>query len=317
MDYTEFTPEEDAAWLRRLLAHPAVRLRVARDLNGNSVGFNTALPVYRGSVGLLLEHPMFARLVRSYFGSDRLETLPESPEGTGYHYLLQAAHTDVLPEGTEAALHRDLVGLFALGGAFLTMSSIPARKRFLEAIGFAWVPGARQWMWDREHPADGYVLDLSRVGVDAWIEAVVSGRAPPRGFTEEELEREIRAALAAWEDDEALAGSDLRELAPSEGSGGRARAVRQLLREAIRRAKDQGTEDQALALRAIELAYLEHGLSHERAADRLRVSRSTFYRLLKRGITALTRAVGAEAVRPGRMGDDQPGGDGSARSGPS
>ena len=260
----------------------------------NPIGFNTALPVYRGSTELLLDHPLFARLVRAYFTGERLGSLPESAAETPYHYLLQAAHTDVLPEATEAALLRDLVGLFALGGVHLTMVSIPARKRLLEALGFEWVKGARQWVWDREHPADGYVLDLSRTGVETWIEAVVSGRAPPRGFTPQEMEEEVRAALAAWRLDPVLARSGLADLAPADGrADSPADAVRTLLRDALERAMEGASGEQAKSLRAVEMAYMVRGMSNERAADALQVSRSTFYRLVKRGIVALSRVVRA------------------------
>ena len=52
-----------------------------------------------------------------------------------------------------------------------------------------------------------------------------------------------------------------------------------------------GGDGQATALRAVELAYLERGVSHERAAERMLVSRSTFYRLLRRGTQALAREL--------------------------
>mgnify|MGYP003624027481 CR=1 FL=1 len=34
MDYSEFTPEQDREWLGRLVGHPAVRLRIAKDVRG-------------------------------------------------------------------------------------------------------------------------------------------------------------------------------------------------------------------------------------------------------------------------------------------
>lgn len=45
-----------------------------------------------------------------------------------------------------------------------------------------------------------------------------------------------------------------------------------------------------LALRAVELAYLERTMSRERAAEELNVSRATFYRLLHRGVALLAAA---------------------------
>jgi DNA-directed RNA polymerase specialized sigma24 family protein len=289
MDYSEFTPEQDRAWIERLLRHPAVRLRVARDHRGTAIGFDTTIPIFRGSVELLQQHPLFAILLRAYFGP-RLADLPERAEDSRFHYLLQAAYTDALPEATEAALLRDLVGLIAQGGVVLTITSVPGRKRLLEALGFRWVEGAREWVWDREHPADGYALDLSQIGVEAWIEAIVSGGRPPRTIDPDELDEALRAVLLGWEDDEVLAASPIAELVGGAGEPSADR-VRALVRAALERARDGTTDDREMALRAVELAYLERGLSHERAAERMLVSRSTFYRLLRRGTRALARTL--------------------------
>jgi len=289
MDYSEFTPEQDRDWLARLVEHPALRLRVARDHEGRAIGFDTALPIHTGSVPLLQAHPLFAKLLRAYFGPARLAGLPDRAEDTPYHYLLQAAYTDVHPEATEAALLRDLVGLLTGGGVFLTTTSAPSRKRLIEAIGFRWVEGAREWVWDREHPADGYVLDLSQVGVEAWIEAVVSGRPPQRALDPGRVEEELRQILANWDSDDVVGKSRLRELCPATDPD--ADDVRALVREGLDRARADADEDREIALRAVQLGYLDRGLSHERAAERLRVSRSTFYRLLRRGTQSLARAL--------------------------
>jgi predicted DNA-binding protein (UPF0251 family) len=68
-------------------------------------------------------------------------------------------------------------------------------------------------------------------------------------------------------------------------------AVRALIRAALDRARNGAAEDLETALRAVELAYMERGMSHERAAERMRVSRSTFYRLLRRGTQALASTL--------------------------
>jgi len=285
MDYTEFTPEEDSAWLGRLLGHDDVRLRVARDQRARAIGFHATIPISAGSVELLQAHPVYAVLLRAYFGK-RLDDVPAEAGDSPFHVLVQAAYGKVLPEATDAALLRDLVGLLSRGGVFLTITSVPGRKRLFEALGFHWIEGARQWVWDREHPADGYVLDLSRIGVEAWIEAIVAGGRTPRVVDPEELEPALREVLLAWEDDAVLAGSKVADLVGGPGEP-TADAVRALVRAALERARGGATDDQEMALRAVELAYMERGVSHERAGERMRVSRSTFYRLLRRGTQAL------------------------------
>jgi predicted DNA-binding protein (UPF0251 family) len=216
--------------------------------------------------------------------------LPEQAEDARCHYLLQAAYTDAHPEATEAALLRDLVGMLARGGVFLTITSVPGRKHLLEALGFRWIQGAREWVWDREHPADGYVLDLSHVDPETWIDAVVTGGRTPKPIDPAKLEEALKAVLLAWDDDSVLETSPVTEMVGGPGEPN-AEAVRTLVRAALERARDGATEDREMALRAVELAYLQPGISHERAAERMMVSRSTFYRLLRRGTAALAQTL--------------------------
>jgi hypothetical protein len=75
------------------------------------------------------------------------------------------------------------------------------------------------------------------------------------------------------------------------GDSGGADRLRHALHQAIGQASEDGTPADALAYRAIELAYVERSTSHEAAARQLAVSRSTFYRLLKRGIHSLARTL--------------------------
>ncbi len=117
---------------------------------------------------------------------------------------------DVLPEAVAAALIRDHFGLFALGGVYLVMvlNSMP-RRLLLEACGFERVPEARTWVYGPEDPFDGYVLDLTYIGVERWFEAIVRGQRPPKVRNRSELERELEDALQHWRDDTWLAESNL------------------------------------------------------------------------------------------------------------
>jgi hypothetical protein len=138
----------------------------------------------------------------------------------------------------------------------------------------------------------GYVLDLRRPGVDAWMDALLSGRQPLVVLTEEEREAAVRAALLHWHDDAALAQSPLAPRASAEEPAlPAAEAVRQAIRTALAAARAAAPPGRELAYRALELAYLGPRLSHERAAERLAVSRATFYRLLERGVHDVARAL--------------------------
>src|SRR5258708_10288886 len=183
-----------------------------------------------------------------------------------------------------------MCAVLAGGDTYLASTPFPAYKPFFVHMGWQPVPAARNWSWSSDLPADGYVLDLTRIGVEPWIGALMSGQSPPKGLELHELERAVQGALVHWHDDGWLAASELWESAPFalisiEARG--ADALRRTIKDALERVKPEADDEQQVACRALELAYMAHGVSHEAAAERLAVSRATLYRLLKRGIHAL------------------------------
>jgi hypothetical protein len=126
--------------------------------------------------------------------------VPPVPEATHTFYLLHLAHLDAQLEAVRAALLRDWLGVFALGGTYLVTTPIELYQRMLEACGFQRLPGATSRSWGSEHPAEGFLLDLTGVGVEAWIEAIMAGRRPPRRLEPDELRRELLSALLHWHD---------------------------------------------------------------------------------------------------------------------
>jgi AAA ATPase domain len=288
---------EERAWMAALVAEPQTRIRVARTADGRAVGFSSSLPVYRGAVGLLQGHPLFGPLLEAYFGPDGLANLPEAASRSPYHYLLQTAVTPRSGGGTasavgaaQASLLRDMIGLLASGGAYLTTIVSAERKRLYRALGFEAVETAGLDRGPRNEAAEGLALDLRGIGVEAWLEALISGRTPPRGLGLEELERELQTVLVHWTEDDVLVVSPLGELSAQDGPPS-AKTVRDLVRSGLARARSDGGPSQELAYRALELAYVDREVSHERVAERLAVSRSTFYRLLKRGLRGLARSL--------------------------
>jgi DNA invertase Pin-like site-specific DNA recombinase len=116
----------------------------------------------------------------------------------------------------------------------------------------------------------------------------------PHELAVEDIVREVQAALLHWRDDAELEVSPLVALATNRDpdlANRPADAVRALIADALARARAGASAERELAFRAVELAYLEHSISHERVAERLSVSRSTFYRLLKRGVAGVVAAI--------------------------
>ena len=122
----------------------------------------------------------------------------------------------------------------------------------------------------------------------------MAGRQPPRALAREALEQAVQEALLHWREDAWLKQSVLANstaiarLAPGQpGAAG----VRLAIGEALERARMEAPPELTLAYRAVEGAYLARTTTHDRIAEELAVSRTTFYRLLRRGVQGLAQAL--------------------------
>ena len=114
------------------------------------------------------------------------------------------------------------------------------------------------------------------------MEGLIRGKPARPLLHAPDVERELQSVASSWTDDGVLAASPLADVAGAEeAEHARAEAVRRLFREALAAAR-AGAPDRGAAFKAVEMAYLDRSVSHERVAERMAVSRSTFYRLLKR-----------------------------------
>lgn len=286
-------PKEDAEFLRTILQSPATRLRVARGREGKVLGFSTVLPVCRETIPLLDAHPAYAPLVHAYWGPAETAALPVAPDTSNIFYLLHMLYPGEMAGVIRAALLRDLASLFARGGTHLCATFVPGYKQMLETCGFDRLPAARNHAWGHDYPVDGYVLDLSQIGVEAWMDAVMNGRRPPRPPDRDDVENELQIAFRQWNDDGRVARSRLGELlgvASGGADGARAAAVRQRIVEGLAEARAHAPPVLDTAYRAIELTYLSPN-GRKCGARRLAVSRATLYRLLKRGVQALAEEL--------------------------
>lgn len=287
-------PTEEGDFFEGILRYPGTRLRVARDRDGRILGFSTVLPVCQETIPLLDRHPAYAPLVHAFWSPGDLAALPPSSDRANAFYLLHVVFAGEMPGAIRAALLRDIASIFATSGIYLSSTFVPGNKQMLEACGFEHLPAARNEAWGAEYPVDGYVLDLSCIGFEPWIEAVMSGRRPPRPLGCAALEHELQGALRHWADDGWLAHSRLAQLPgmpPIEGEAQRPSAVRQTILQALAAARDQASAGLDAAYRAVELVYLSKRPSRKLEARNLAVSRATLYRLMKRGIHGLAEAL--------------------------
>lgn len=290
------TPEEiDPRFVASLLRSPAVRVTMVREHDGRLGAYAFVLALTRHTLELLPTSGALRRLVEVTCSAAEVANLAEDVEDANLFFLSTIVHSAEPSPEANAALVRDVLPALMAGGKYLACTASHHYAGVLDAFGFTKVaselgPSA----FDPRRQLDAFALDLRVVGVETWIDSIVIGRPMPHPLPAEDLGREIQAVLLHWADDATLGASPLVAIATSrdpDSEHSPADAVRALIREALNRARAGASEDRELAFRALELAYLEHSISHERTAERLSVSRSTFYRLLKRGVKGLVAAI--------------------------
>jgi hypothetical protein len=292
----ELGPLDDArlgaelAFERALLERADVEIQVARDEAGRALGLSTVVPVTQATYDLLAPHPTYGPVLRRFVAMDASRSLPAEVSAATVCYNLHLAHLELRGDVVRAALVRRWLGSFAGEGAYLIATPLPSWRPALEALRFRPLPADG----GAEDPDLGYVLDLRGVGVEGWIGAVLGDRPLARALTAPEVEVELAALLAHWHDPARLGASPLAgafSASSDDAPAQRAHQLRQGILAALARARGEASEEQRLALDALELAYLGPYTSAERGAARLSVSRSTFYRLLRRATHHLARAL--------------------------
>ena len=289
-----FDSDLDTEGMTALLSYPGTRIRIARDADNRVVGFSSAVPVCIESLPVLEGNVGLKPTAQSYVQNIARGKLARRPDETNTYFFVNLAHTDVETVAAQQALIRDVFGLFALGGTYLVATPIVGYKDLFTALGFQRLRDAKSWFWSSEQPEEGFVLDLTRIGVEPWIEAIVAGRQPPPGLAVDDIERILLVeVLPHWHDETRIAGSALAShlMLEAQSVGERAAQLRKQLEAVLAQRILQVDDERARGLRAIQRAYVRKGASHERVAEDLGVSRSTFYRLLRRGARELATAL--------------------------
>ncbi|HMC52392.1 MAG TPA: hypothetical protein VKI64_06490, partial [Acidimicrobiales bacterium] len=280
------------ATLQELLGHEDTDVRILRGQRGRTVAFSLVVPLFQDSLRLL--PTATAGLVSAYWDDQELAAVPVSAtDATAYAVSrIVAPPTEGGPE--VAALARNLLGLYARCGTYFLATSSPIDQAVAEILGYQRVAEAQVRPSAGGPPVEGFVLDLARIGRRRWLEAVMQGKPAPRPFRATEVREELRAVLLGWRDDDLLERSHLVELVSSGPDAGETHApavLRDAVLAALAAARAEAGPADELAYRAVELAYLGRPVSNERAAERLAVSRSSFYRALRRGVSGIADAL--------------------------
>jgi hypothetical protein len=284
--------EPNRAFLGSVLEYQGSRVRIARD-DDRLVGFNMVVPVCQESLPILELDPAMSRLLHARWCPLELARLPATADGATSFYLCHLIHVEETAATVRAALLRDLAGLLAAEGTYLCSTFVPFYKVLLETCGFRRVPAAQNQANGSAEPVDGYVLDLSGIGFEGWIEAMIGGAPLPKALDLDTIERELRRTLTHWNDSEWLSRSPLVNELDIDASP--QKDVPQQLRERVRSVLSQARSvcapDKLHAYDAIELAYLGRNGNRKQAARKLATSRATFYRLVRRGVRGLAETL--------------------------
>jgi hypothetical protein len=281
--------ERSEATLAHLLDWPETEMFVARTRSGGVHGYAFLMPICDASLALLPPDGQLRDAVITWLSGAGL-ALPATRAASRITFLSTIAARP--PDVDEAmnALGEFGFSLVMRGGMFVAVAAQGSWFGQTMAAGGSELVGHLEPSVPGGPVLDVWVVDIDAFGVAEWTEAMIAGRPPRRRLRGAELIAAVQDALGNWRDDSHLAASPLLTTLPStdatrESSPG---ALRALIRTALEGIRREGHE---LEARAIELAYLDRSGSVERVAERLHVSRSTLFRLLRKGTEALARRL--------------------------
>lgn len=221
----ECDPERVATILR----DPGTISSVARSGDGRILGFGWYLRVAEQNRHLLGVDDTMAAVVDAT--ATRIGCASGLPSDSNLLYMSTiAAVDDDLP--VTAALANDATVTLRRGGAFLAVPANAMYENLCQTMGFTPLPGTYVEGHDALNP---YVMDLSRIGFDAWVYHLLTGGGPFPATTDADLVTAVRGAVTA-ETADVLASNPLASLAEPDVQAStqeRAAAVRDLLDRAI------------------------------------------------------------------------------------
>jgi hypothetical protein len=267
--------ERSAQVLARLLEMPNVEFVQARGTDGLMHGYGFFMPIALDTLRALPARSQISAVATRWHESNAV-SIPPTADAARVTFASTIVFDLAEPDVTVNTMVKQGFARWMRGGVFLAATAADPYEALLENAGGHRIADLGASVRGGP-PLRGWVLDINEYGPDEWRDAVMDGRKPVARLRGRALEAGIHSVLRAWNDDDVLAASPLAALA----GGGGASAVRSLITDVL----DADASPQAReALDAVRHAYVDRRASVEAAAERLHVSRSTLFRLLRRGV---------------------------------
>ncbi|MFJ3931363.1 hypothetical protein [Streptomyces sp. NPDC090029] len=260
------------------LAHGTSAFRLARDADGRARGLSALLPL--GAATADAVEPVLQQ---------HTEHVAAAPRAGGL--FLGAAYA------TEPAAHarilHDILTDSVLAGHLVVSTATADYQRLVRGMGFRLHGSVREDVYRCGRRPEVFSHAFAPASLPLWLERL-GGRGAGPG---EHLVAGVTRALRHLGDDRALAGSGL----PAGPATSTPAALREWLREAVYRLAESGDPVDAEAGAVLAAYYLGGpATTHHQVAGRLHLGRATYFRRLRRGVTAIAAALGEEAAASGR-----------------
>ncbi|WP_327256404.1 hypothetical protein [Streptomyces sp. NBC_01244] len=262
-------------------AGPAA-FRLARDRDGRPVGLAALLPVAQGTQAgiepLLQQH------------ADGL--LDGSSDHPGGGLFLGAAYA--ADPVAHAQVLRHILGQAVLAGHLVVSTASPDYQTLLRTLSFRPHGGIRDDVYRCGRRPEVYSHDFAPAGLPAWMRTLAPG-GRPAGRPEADAPDAVAWALARIRDPRALARSPLL----ARPGLSTAHALRDWLDNAVLELALADAPADAEAGAILRAYYLSgRPRTHPQAAREVHLSRATYFRRLRRGLTLLAERLPLPAVTP-------------------
>ncbi|MFF5448032.1 hypothetical protein [Streptomyces sp. NPDC012888] len=260
----------------RWLASGASSFHLARDPDGRPVALAALVPVGPGtSAGI---EPLLQQ---------HAAELLAPPGGRSGLFLGAAYGTDPV---AHAQILRHILGQAVRAGHLVVSTASPDYQALLGALGFRTHGGIRDDVYRCGRPPEVFSNDLTPAGLARWMRALAPGAGPGAPGPAEDAPALVAAALARLRDPRALERSPLT----GRPGLGTAEALRDWLHGAVLELAlaDRAADAEAGAI--LRAYYLDRPRTHQQVARRLHLSRATYFRRLRHGLTTLATRLPPE-----------------------